>query len=246
MGNYHGRIRCGFCYEYGHNSRTCPEKKARLERNLEASKEDGGRHAEYYANQIAKMTGVNPETGEKRGRRDESRGRVCSYCNERGHNRRTCETLKKDLARYAVMTREARQEVREWALQDGIGIGAMVKYKEYGYSNEDATLMMVEAINLQATHARQRYYSVTLRPISGVGRKMNTTVQSPKLRAENTSHYASRIEVAGKLTAEQMAAQIDEEWVYADIDWKNPPEGIQQSVFEKGECRVFHFWHEHD
>lgn len=247
MGNYHGRIRCGYCYEYGHNSRTCPEKKKRLQDQLAATKEsDDGRYADYYANQIAKMTGVNPETGEKRGRRDESRGRLCSYCNERGHNRRTCETLKKDLARYAVMTREARQEVREWALQDGIGIGAMVKYKEYGYSNQDSTLMMVEAISLQHTHARQRHYNVTLRPISGVGRKMNTTIQSPVNRAENTSHYASKIEVVGKLTPEQMAAQIDEEWVYQEIDWKNPPESVNNSVFEKGQHRVFHFWHEHD
>ncbi len=245
MGNYNGRIRCGFCYEYGHNSRTCPEKKARLERNLEASKEDDGRYTEYYANQIAKMTGVNPETGEKRSRRDESRGRVCSYCGERGHNRRTCEQLKSDLARYAVMTREARQEVRDWALEDGIGIGAMVKYKEYGYS-DSSTLMMVEAMDIQHTHARQRYYTVTLRPVSGVGRKTRQSIQSPEQREANTSSYSSRIEVVGKLTAEQMAAQIDEEWVYADIDWKNPPEGINNNVFEKGENRAFHFWHEHD
>ncbi len=245
MGNYNGRIRCGFCYEYGHNSRTCPEKKARLERNLEAAKEDDGRYTEYYANQIAKMTGVNPETGEKRSRRDESRGRVCSYCGERGHNRRTCETLKSDLARYAVMTREARQEVRDWALEDGIGIGAMVKYKEYGYS-DSSTLMMVEAMDIQHTHARQRYYTVTLRPISGVGRKTRQSIQSPEQREANTSSYSSRIEVVGKLTAEQMAAQIDEEWIYQEIDWKNPPEGINSNVFEKGENRAFHFWHEHD
>ena len=245
MGNYNGRIRCGFCYEYGHNSRTCPEKKARLERNLEAAKEDDGRYTDYYAHKIAKMTGVNPETGEQVKRRDESRGRVCSYCGERGHNRRTCEQLKSDLARYAVMTREARQEVRAWALEDGIGIGAMVKYKEYGYS-DSSTLMMVEAMDIQHTHARQRYYTVTLRPISGVGRKTRQSIQSPEQREANTSNYSSRIEVVGKLTTEQMAAQIDEEWVYADIDWKNPPDGINNSVFEKGEGRVFHFWHEHD
>ena len=247
MGNYHGRIRCSYCHEYGHNKRTCPERLARLQKNLENEKSDSsqGRYTEYYANQIAKMTGENPETGEKRGRRDESRGRVCSYCNERGHNRRTCEQLKSDLARYAVMTRETRQEVRDWALQDGIGIGAMVKYKEYGYS-DDATLMMVEAMNLQHTHARQQFYSVTLRPISGVGRKMTANIQHPKAREANTSHYASKIEVVGKLTPEQMASQIDEEWVYQEIDWKNPPEGIANNVFEKGELRVFHFWHEHD
>lgn len=242
MGNYSGRIRCGYCYEYGHNSRTCPEKKARLEKNLEHEKSQGsqGRYTEYYAQQLAKMTGVNPETGEKRSRRNESWGRKCSYCNERGHNRRTCETLKSDLARYAMMTREARQEVRAWALEDGIGIGAMVKYKEYGYS--DATLMMVEAINLQATHARQRHYSVTLRPLSGVGRKKTMAVQSPEQRGKSESRYASSIEVAGKLTPEQMAAQIDEEWVYADIDWKNPPESLCSNVFEKGEPRQTYYW----
>ena len=246
MGNYNGRIRCGYCYEYGHNSRTCPEKKKRLQEQLEATKEsDDGRYADYYAHRIAKMTGVNPETGEEVKRRDESRGRVCSYCNERGHNRRTCETLKKDLARYAVMTREARQEVRTWALEDGIGIGAMVQYKEYSYN--DATLMMVEAIDIQSTHARQRYYNVTLRPISGVGRKQRVSVQSPEHRQANAENrYSSSLQVAGKLTTEQMAAQIDEEWVYADIDWKNPPEGMRNTVFEKGESRAFHFWHEHD
>ena len=128
MGNYHGRIRCGYCYDYGHNSRTCPEKKKRLEEQLEAQKAtegSDGRYADYYAHQIAKMTGVNPETGEEVKRRNESRGRECSYCGERGHNRRTCQQLKSDLARYAVMTRETREEVRAWALQDGIGIGAM-------------------------------------------------------------------------------------------------------------------------
>ena len=191
------------------------------------------------------MTGENPETGAKRSRRNESYGRVCSYCKERGHNRRTCETLKSDLARYAVMTHEARQEVRAWALEDGIGIGAMVKYKEYGYA-DNATLMLIEAIELQHTHARQRYYNVTMRPVSGVGRKMTQAIQAPEQREANTSNYSSRIEVVGKLTAEQMAAQIDEEWVYADIDWKNPPQGLQNNVFEKGEPRAFHFWHNHD
>ena len=248
MGNYNGQVRCSYCYEYGHNKRTCPERLARLQKNLENEKSDSsqGRYTEYYANQIAKMTGVNPETGEKRGRRNESWGRKCSYCGERGHNRRTCETLKSDLARYAVMTRETRQEVRDWALTDGIGIGAMVKYKAYGYSTE-TTLMMVEAISLQCTHARQAYYQATLRPLSGVGRKQTVSIQSPDVRQENnSSSYSSTLEVAGKLTPEQMAAQIDEEWVYADIDWKNPPDTLNNNIFEKGEGRDFHFWNNID
>lgn len=245
MGNYNGTIRCGYCYERGHNSRTCPTKLERMEKRLAAAKNEGA-HESYYAHALAKMTGTNPETGEKVKRRNESRGRQCSYCKDYGHNRATCPTLKKDLARYSVMTAEARAEVRTWALEDGIGIGAMVKYKEY-YSQDAATLMMVEAINLQVTHARQRYYQVTLRPLSGVGRKQTVSIQSPQHRSSSSeSRYASVLQVAGPLTPEQMASQIDEEWVYADIDWKNPPEGLSSNVFEKGKSRVFHFWHDHD
>jgi len=246
MGNYSGRIRCGYCYEYGHNSRTCPEKKKRLEEQLEANKsDDNGRYAEYYANQIAKMTGVNPETGEKRTRRNESWGRKCSYCNEHGHNRRTCETLKSDLVRYAALTRTARSEVRAWALEDGIGIGAMVKYSQYGYN--DAKLMMVEALNLHVTHHRARFYEVTLRPMSGVGRKETVNIQEPEIRkASAENRYAACLEAVGKLNPEQMAAQIKEDWVSEDIDWKKPSPNIRNGVFDKGESRDHYFWQEQD
>ena len=241
MGNYNGTIRCGYCYNEGHNSRTCPTKLERAERRLESAKESG-EHVEYYAQQVSRMTGVNPETGAKRSRRNESYGRVCSYCKERGHNRRTCETLRSDLVRYAAMTREARQEVRQWALEDGIGIGAMVQYKE-AYS-ETATTMLVEALDLQCTHARQRHYSATLRPISGIGRKTTVTVQSAEHRNSSHDRYSNRLTVVGKLTAEQIATQIPESWVAECPDWKLS--GIQSNVFEKGAARQYHFWHDHD
>ena len=243
MGNYNGTIRCGYCYNEGHNSRTCPTKLERAQRRLESAKENG-EHVDYYAQQVSRMTGVNPETGAKRSRRNESYGRVCSYCKERGHNRRTCETLKSDLVRYAAMTREARQEVRAWATEDGIGVGAMVKYS--GAYADDSVLMLVEAVHIQHTHARQRHYNVTARPISGVGRVQTMTIQSPTHRTESTSRYSTRIEVVGKLTAEQMAAQLPESWVDECPDWKKPPEALQSSVFDKGESRVHHFWYEHD
>ena len=243
MGNYNGTIRCGYCYESGHNSRTCPTKLERAQRRFKSAKESG-EHVEYYAQQVSRMTGVNPETGEKRKRRNESWGRVCSYCKERGHNRRTCETLRSDLVRYAAMTREARQEVRQWALEDGIGIGAMVQYKE-AYS-ETATTMLVEALDLQYTHARQRHYNAILRPISGIGRKTTVTVQNPDRRTGDTSRYSTQLTVVGKLTAEQVAAQIPESWLDECPDWKSPPDSLRQGVFDKGESRVTHFWHDHD
>lgn len=249
MGNYRGNVRCSYCYDRGHNKRTCPERLERLKRNFEheheKSQSSQDHYSGYYARQIAKMTGVNPATGEKRVRRDESRGRTCTYCKDYGHNRRTCQTLKSDLARYAVLTREARQQVRDWALQDGVGVGAMVKYKQYGYE-EDATLMMVEALDLQCTHHRQRSYNVRLRPISGVGRKVYIEVNSPAQRAERANRHSAALEVVGKLTPEQMAAQIGEEWIGECPDWKNPPVSLRSSVFDKGDRRQFHFWIDHD
>ena len=244
MGNYNGTIRCGYCYNEGHNSRTCPQKLERVKRRYDNAKESG-EHVEYYASQVARMTGENPETGAKRSRRNESWGRKCSYCGANGHNRRTCETLKNDLARYTAMTREARREVRQWALEDGIGVGAMVQYKE-SYAPEPVT-MLVEALNIQHTHARQRHYNATLRPITGIGRTMTVTVQSDANRnPAEPSRYQNSLTVLGKLTPEQMAAQLPESWVDECPDWKNPPESLRNSVFDKGESRVYHFWHEID
>ena len=191
------------------------------------------------------MTGENPETGAKRSRRNESYGRVCSYCKARGHNRRTCETLKSDIVRYAAMTVKARKEVREWAMRDGIGIGAMVQYKE-SYAPEPVT-MLVEALDIQHTHARQRHYNATLRPITGIGRTMTVTVQSEENRnPEEPRRYQNSLTVLGKLTPEQMATQFPESWVNECPDWKNPPESLRSSVFDKGESRVYHYWHDID
>ena len=245
MGNYNGTIRCGYCYESGHNSRTCPTKLERAERRRKNAKENGDAHVDYYAQQVSKMTGVNPETGAKRSRRNESYGRVCSYCKARGHNRRTCETLKSDIVRYAAMTVEARKEVREWAMRDGIGIGAMVQYKE-SYAPEPVT-MLVEALSIQHTHARQRHYNATLRPITGIGRTMTVTVQSEENRnPEEPRRYQNSLTVLGKLTPEQMATQFPERWVSESPDSKNPPEALRTGVFDKGESRAFNFWHEFD
>jgi len=237
MGNYNGTIRCGYCYNEGHNSRTCPTKLERAEKRLESAKASG-EHVEYYARVLSKMTGVNPETGEKQKRRYEGRGRDCSYCKESGHNRRTCQTLLQDHARYDCLTRDARLNVRQWAQEEGVGIGAIVMFKDY-YADA-AALMLVEAINLQKTHARMPFYEATLRPMGAGARKQTVTIKPAYERGGD--HYAATYEIVGKLTAEQIAEQIDEDWAHAPVDYKGLGKTLNSNPFEKGAQRAHHYW----
>ena len=113
MGNYNGTVRCGHCYQQGHNKRSCPRKLENLQRQYAEAKDGttNSHYVEYYAQQIAKMTGTNPETGATRKRRNESYGRKCSYCREGGHSRRTCPTLKEDQRNYRRMSSVVRKDM---------------------------------------------------------------------------------------------------------------------------------------
>ena len=56
--------------------------------------------------------------------------------------------------------------------------------------------------------------------------------------------YGNYTTSSSKLTAEQMAAQIPESWVDECPDWSKGC--LNNNVFEKGESRAYHFWHEYD
>ena len=66
MGNYNGTVRCGYCYERGHNAAACPKKKARVD-ELRASDPD------HY------MVREWDRKAEKRKQRATGK-RVCAYC----------------------------------------------------------------------------------------------------------------------------------------------------------------------
>ena len=141
MGNYSGTIRCGHCYERGHNRAGCPKLTEELARRFEVlhqAVKDGRRASDDYTfvrtrERLAKRTGVDPVTGESKRRRRETRGgRVCGYCKENGHNRRTCPTLKSDKERFAAMTSEVRVEAMAALREHGVGVGALLNIDEYG------------------------------------------------------------------------------------------------------------------
>ena len=111
--SYSGTVRCGHCYESGHNRRSCPEI-----RKLAAQDPNG-----YYGRQVARM-----EEASKRPRK-------CSYCKEPGHTRRTCSTLKKHKLDAKRNTTLVRKGVQKWMKAQGIGPGALITSRRSFYSS---------------------------------------------------------------------------------------------------------------
>jgi hypothetical protein len=126
MGNYNGTVHCGHCGKQGHNKRSCPTFTERIRERYADAKETGSPDLEYYARALAKRTGVNPESGEKQGRRYEGYGRKCSYCREQGHSRRTCSSIKDDHRNYRRMAQVIRKDMLSGMREHGFGIGSLL------------------------------------------------------------------------------------------------------------------------
>ena len=89
-GNYKRTVRCGHCYEKGHNKGSCPKRKQDLKTNIEAySKqlaEDKFRNS-YDRECIERYLRRSKEQLHKMETKDQNR--KCGYCSEPGHTRRT-------------------------------------------------------------------------------------------------------------------------------------------------------------
>ena len=109
------RRTCGYCGATGHNRSTCPVEKS----NVEAIREkdpDNWRVYEYDRRHARR----------KEARLRASQDRKCSYCEETGHNRRSCPTLKKHRDYANLANAEARVGILEYLRKEGIGPGALM------------------------------------------------------------------------------------------------------------------------
>ena len=102
--SWSGTVRCGHCYETGHNKRSCPKLKEYVENNPDSWR------AKMHVQSAAK-----------------GKLRRCTYCNLKAHNRRTCEHLNTDKATWIAKTREWREGFVEWVAETGLTPGALVR-----------------------------------------------------------------------------------------------------------------------
>ena len=138
-GNYKRTVRCGYCYEKGHNKSACPKRRADLKDNIER-----------YTRELAedKFSREWEKTNTERYLRNakealhkmETRGqnRKCGYCGEPGHTRRTCPHRKEKVDEALAATIDARKRIVERMVIDGFGPGALINV-----GNEEQKILAV-------------------------------------------------------------------------------------------------------
>jgi len=110
-------VTCSECYQTGHNKNGCPRRKERYETALAMPEEERG----YSQHRIIRDFEYKKERNSSR---------KCSYCQERGHNRRSCTELKGHFAVIAEMNRAYRTKLEEWVQEQGLNVGALLRTQE--------------------------------------------------------------------------------------------------------------------
>jgi hypothetical protein len=103
--SYSGTVRCGHCYNSGHNRRGCPDLKKYVEENP-----DSWRATQYKARQ----------------ERNAATKRRCSYCAKPGHNRRGCAEFKVRMRDDVYANKKYRRLFVKEVKRLGIGPGALI------------------------------------------------------------------------------------------------------------------------
>lgn len=234
MGNYSGTIRCGHCYERGHNRASCPKLTEQLtaqwSRIETAGYDDSNYTHQRVRAKLAKRQGSDPLTGEKKRRRRKTYGgRVCGYCGENGHNRRTCPQQKKDQDRFTVLTAETRASVLDAMRQHGLGPGALLAHDEYG----TVTPCLVAGIKWDTIHSKAKW------PAAIVARRVTDNkpcvLSFPKEVTGSSSRW-NTVTILSRAPAVQPPAGWSEA---SNLDFASV------DIFEKGAKRDYWFWQEH-
>ena len=122
--SWSGTVRCGYCYDSGHNKRSCPK--------------------------LAKYAEENPDTWTaKRLKEGKRKGKIrrCTYCNLKGHNRATCTHLTVAKEAYVKEAKKWRKGWIEWMVADGFNIGTLIECSPQGYPSRGRGVYMLRAFN---------------------------------------------------------------------------------------------------
>ena len=118
---------CSYCYHEGHNRRTCQDLTATLEKTAA----ERARRALPPGYAQAQLDARGKGTGSTRV------NRKCSFCEVRGHDRRTCLTLKEYTSRITDQDYQARHHIFEKMSDQKISVGALLQFtkREWVHDN---------------------------------------------------------------------------------------------------------------
>lgn len=132
--SWSGTVTCSWCYNKGHNKRSCPKLAER-----------------------AKADGADSWAGREHAR-NKAKGKVkrCTYCNLKGHNRATCKALLGKAVEWRVLNADFRRQAAEGLLAAGYGTGAIIKHDGASwYLQGQALLLMRLNPKLRMGHLRE-------------------------------------------------------------------------------------------
>ena len=122
-------MRCSYCYQRGHNKRTCPVFTERLKRRHDDDIAEG--HTNTWAIQQYKDR-IAPKGTKKANQQ-------CGYCGDYGHTRRKCEVLRKDKEWFVVHHNAHLRVAHDYIVSSPVGIGSLFRWKkqEYNYNTAE-------------------------------------------------------------------------------------------------------------
>ena len=131
-------MRCGYCYQRGHNRRTCPVLTQRMKVRADAAIAAGDPDHYYVREYQARIAPKGKKVSSQQ----------CGYCSEYGHTRRKCEVLRKDKEWFVVHHNAHLRVAHDYIVSSPVGIGSLFKMdkKEYNYNTGDydvATSLLV-------------------------------------------------------------------------------------------------------
>ena len=165
-------VYCRWCYNEGHNRRTCPEYTERLKNRAESevkSNEQYDTDSTYqqidYANRIKADVLLDGTPHEREKQTNGIGVRRCSYCALTDHNRRTCKEFKESKVKFVERTKLYRELMVETLIKKGIGIGALMASPSVFEDNPtrgEAHMYMVEGIDWDTVTIQGAYRTATV------------------------------------------------------------------------------------
>lgn len=188
-------VTCSYCYNRGHNRRSCPDLK-------------------QYAYE-------NPDSVDAQRYKDSKtagKQRRCTWCNLQGHNRRTCGSLRIAKEAWKDGTSNWRREWAEWMVELRMGIGALVKVpvmRNYGEPREEVVKVLVGYQWSTLTEEEQTGYSYGGLMLADLGTLRNKRPYELPEHPTLTPHrYDSKpIEIVGPvMTSVSQIIALAPEW----------------------------------
>ena len=249
--------RCGWCYELGHNKRTCPSYTKTLKGHYDQAVADGTSLESYYRG-LLEARGIDPATGEpmtskqKKSRSEYTKQkRYCRYCGESGHNARTCKLLKADKAMIGEIEREYKIEMHLKVTKENYfpTLGSILHYSgrdyEYGKGYHDVSEFHVvtgfdwSQLNL-VTAASGQDAPLKFANVSGGKQRAiyGHTRCLPSDGKRRRNGTVRKDEEQGWKTLSVPAAEANRSWGAPPMDWWDEESAANSEYyFEKGTAR---------